>query len=509
MDQVEEMKGLVTLRVSVTGNVDSGKTTLTGILSAPSGTTDDGRGALRDRVFNFQHEKENGRTTSIGHEIIGFDRDLQQVTSQKYKDQLGTKKKNFWPEIVQGSSRVVQLIDLCGHEKYLKTTMFGLSTLFPHYNMLVVGANMGVSRMTKEHIGITQALKIPMFVVITKMDLAPVNVYNDTIATLSKILKGSFCNLKPLVVKDAINLDKLAEMMPTRQVCPIFPVSNVNSHGIDVLKAFIARLPVYDAQASPIDQDLSQKPSSASALDELVESEFIIDSHFNVKNVGFVVGGTITRGTITINSQMMMGPDKNGTFRAIVVKGMQENRVDIETASKGQTVTVLVKSVVKAQPIKPSRALKKGMTLIGLNMTHAQSLQKKGAAPLTQAQVLDSLLVRDFEAEVVILHHASTIKQNYQAVMHSGSIRQSAIAVEIENISAKKSVADLTLEQTASQAPFQDSMKRMLNTGEKGLVRFRFAYYPEILRAGATIMFREGRTKGIGYVTRVFHGIKA
>jgi GTPase len=76
MDQVEEMKGLVTLRVSVTGNVDSGKTTLTGILSAPPGMADDGRGSLRDRVFNFAHEKENGRTTSIGHEIIGFDKDL-------------------------------------------------------------------------------------------------------------------------------------------------------------------------------------------------------------------------------------------------------------------------------------------------------------------------------------------------------------------------------------------------------------------------------------------------
>jgi len=51
-------------------------------------------------------------------------------------------------------------------------------------------------------------------------------------------------------------------------------------------------------------------------------------------------------------------------------------------------------------------------------------------------------------------------------------------------------------------------MKKMLNTGEKGLVRFRFAFYPEILRAGATIMFREGRTKGIGYVTRVYPGLK-
>ena len=203
----QQLESVITVRVSVTGNVDSGKTTLTGILAAPAGVTDDGRGSLRDRVFNFAHEKENGRTTSIGHEIIGFDLNGQQVTSLKQKEQVAAKKKTLWPEIVQASSRVVQLIDLCGHEKYLKTTMFGLSSLYPHYNMLVVGANMGVSRMTKEHIGITQALKIPMFVVVTKIDLAPPEIYNQTVANLSKILKGSFCNLKPIVVKDEKNLD--------------------------------------------------------------------------------------------------------------------------------------------------------------------------------------------------------------------------------------------------------------------------------------------------------------
>lgn len=69
------------------------------------------------------------------------------------------------------------MIDLCGHEKYLKTTMFGLSGLYPHYAMLVVGANMGISRITKEHIGIAVSLKIPIFVVITKVDIAPPNVY--------------------------------------------------------------------------------------------------------------------------------------------------------------------------------------------------------------------------------------------------------------------------------------------------------------------------------------------
>lgn len=53
--------------------VDSGKSTLTCVLSCPAGVKDDGRGLLREKVFNFEHEKSNGRTTSIAHEIIGFD----------------------------------------------------------------------------------------------------------------------------------------------------------------------------------------------------------------------------------------------------------------------------------------------------------------------------------------------------------------------------------------------------------------------------------------------------
>ena len=80
--------------------------------------------------------------------------------------------------------------------------MFGLSGLYPQYSMLVVGANMGVSRMTKEHIGITMALKLPMFVVVTKIDISPDNIYQDTINTLTKIMKGSACNLRAMVVKD-------------------------------------------------------------------------------------------------------------------------------------------------------------------------------------------------------------------------------------------------------------------------------------------------------------------
>lgn len=84
-------------------------------------------------------------------------------------------------------------LDLCGHEKYLKTTMFGLVGLLPDYSMIVVGANMGVSRMTKEHLGISLALKVPIFIVITKIDISPPEVYEKSRDTLVKILRSPSC----------------------------------------------------------------------------------------------------------------------------------------------------------------------------------------------------------------------------------------------------------------------------------------------------------------------------
>jgi GTPase len=68
--------------------------------------------------------------------------------------------------------------------------MFGLVGLMPDYSMIVVGANMGVSRMTREHLGISLALGVPIFFVITKIDLAPPNIYEETVNTLMKILKS-------------------------------------------------------------------------------------------------------------------------------------------------------------------------------------------------------------------------------------------------------------------------------------------------------------------------------
>lgn len=41
------------LRIAMLGNVDAGKSTLTGVLTSAPGTLDDGNGLMRERVFTF------------------------------------------------------------------------------------------------------------------------------------------------------------------------------------------------------------------------------------------------------------------------------------------------------------------------------------------------------------------------------------------------------------------------------------------------------------------------
>jgi GTPase len=125
--------------------------------------------------------------------------------------------------------------------------MFGLVGLMPDYSMIVVGANMGVSRMTREHLGISLALGIPLFIVITKIDLAPEEKYQDTIATITKILKTPQAGKNPLTIERGetgknTDVALLAQAMADKVVCPIFSVSNVSGEGIPLLKTFLSKL---------------------------------------------------------------------------------------------------------------------------------------------------------------------------------------------------------------------------------------------------------------------------
>lgn len=47
-----------------------------------------------------------------------------------------------WTKICEKSSKVITFIDLAGHEKYLKTTVFGMTGHLPDFCMLMVGGRL-------------------------------------------------------------------------------------------------------------------------------------------------------------------------------------------------------------------------------------------------------------------------------------------------------------------------------------------------------------------------------
>lgn len=71
----------------------------------------------------FNNQAFKGRTSSVGNDILGFDSKGNIVND---KDTHGAKSLD-WEAICKNSSKVITFIDLAGHEKYLKTTVFGMT----------------------------------------------------------------------------------------------------------------------------------------------------------------------------------------------------------------------------------------------------------------------------------------------------------------------------------------------------------------------------------------------
>lgn len=189
---VESLEEVAEVRVAVVGNVDAGKSTMLGVLT--KGALDDGRGQARLNLFRHKHEVDSGRTSSIGCDILGFNAQGQAIRSDDMSSQSGAVRLS-WEQVCAKAHRLVTFLDLAGHEKYLKTTMFGLTGCSPDYSMLMVGANAGLIGMAREHLSISFALNVPVIVVVTKIDMCPPPVLEETMRQLHKVNQLVTCYL--------------------------------------------------------------------------------------------------------------------------------------------------------------------------------------------------------------------------------------------------------------------------------------------------------------------------
>ncbi|KAJ2347251.1 hypothetical protein GGF43_004798, partial [Coemansia sp. RSA 2618] len=456
----ERIEDMLEARVAVVGNVDAGKSTVLGVLT--QGALDDGRGQARIALFKHKHEIDSGRTSSVGMEILGFNK-----TDGAPVRHADMHRKAGWDEVCQRSSKIVTFLDLAGHEKYLKTTVFGMAGGAPDVVMLMVAANAGVAGMAKEHLGLALALGIPVFVVVTKIDMCPPQVLDATLKQLSRILRSSGCRKLPVAVSDHKSVVMAASRFVNQRVCPVFQISNVTGEGVDLLKTFLNILPlagsnsgssssVTPASTSPC----SPSRSESAAIEDEVPLRYDINEIFAVPYVGTVVSGVVSSGSVRLGDTVLLGPDFSGNFVPTQVRGIHRKRAEVEVGHQGQSVSLALKKISRSQ-------VRKGMVLL-----HKDEHEQPPTATCM------------FEAEVVVLYHSTTITSRYQAMVHCGSVRQTARVLSIRP-------ADPVEPDVAKDGD-------ALRTGDRARVLFQFIRHPEYITLGSRLIFREGRTKGVG-----------
>lgn len=445
------IENYINIKVAIAGNVDSGKSTFLSVLTYDK--LDDGRGSARVSIFNYPHEVKTGRTSSIGHQILGFDCYGNVIN---YKSSTG---KLTWPEIIKKSAKVISFFDTAGHAKYLKTTILGLSCSQPDVCFIMVSANKGLrddetkkdkikhQNMTKEHIFLCITLNIPFVIIVTKIDMMEdrKQVLKDTMDDIQKIIKCPGIRRQPIKVENKDDVLICAKQIHTESIVPIFNISNTTGFGFDNVKLFL----------NLVSNTTKQNNSNV---------EYIIDTTWSVTGFGTVIGGHLISGIINVNDKLLIGPN-NGNYEEITIRSIHSKRVPLQTVKSGSYVCLGLKKYNRSN-------VKSGNVIIGLKSPQ--------------------IFCNKFSADIKILKaHSTTIRIGYEPVLHIANIRQSVRLIHIKN-------------KINSRNPDKTKEDDILRTGDMASVTFIMCYKSEYIKQHMKFLLCEGTTKVIGTVTQIY-----
>jgi elongation factor 1-alpha len=407
--------------VGVAGHVDHGKSTLVGTLT--TGNLDNGSGRTRIFLDLQKHEMERGLSADLSFAIYGFCKDQP----LRVKNPLNKKEK---AKLVEECDKVISFVDTVGHEPWLRTTIRGIVGQKLNYGLVTVAANEGPTHITKEHLGIIMAMELPIIIAITKIDMVNEEKSREVKNKVFELLK--LVGRIPYMVKTGEDAQFVAKNM-NEHLVPVINVSSLTGNGLNLFDDLFLNLPIID------DAENREKPFM-----------MYIDKVYSVIGVGTVVSGTIRQGKVNKGDRLLLGPDGSGRFIEVGVKTMEMHHYKKDHAESGEVVGISITGV-------DMEDIKRGMILCSSDY--------------------EMKAVRDFEADVAILVHPTTIRDGYECITH--------------------------IETIAETTSFEPLDKEYMSAGDNGKVRMRFKYRPYCVKEGQKIIFREGRSKGIGTITKI------
>lgn len=229
---------------------------------------------MRDIVVGMAGHIDHGKTTVVKY-LTGVDTDtLPEEKSRGMTINLGFTQIKF-----DDGSRV-GLIDVPGHEKFIKNMSAGVSGV--DYLLMVIACDDGIMPQTEEHFQILKLFGVKSgMILLTKRDLVDEKRYEEVKKQCREYFKGSFLENSPLLPLSIINIESYNTLK-------------------NLLKDELKKI------------DLEEKERYF---------RMDIDRVFSVKGFGCVVTGTVKSGKISVGDTLTIYPQN----KMVKVKGLESH----------------------------------------------------------------------------------------------------------------------------------------------------------------------------------------
>ena len=245
---------------------------------------------------------DHGKTTLI-RALTGIETDRLREEKER-----GLSIVPGFAHLALPDGRVVGVVDVPGHERFLKNMLSGVTGV--DVVMLIIAADEGVMPQTTEHLHILELLKIKRgLIVLTKCDA----VDDDWLALAREDVRA---RLRDTFLADA----------------PLVEVAAPHGAGLEQLKRELARLCDELTQETP--RDVIQSPF-----------RMAIDRAFSISGFGTVVTGSVAEGAVAIGENLDVW--RPGAMQPLParVRGIEVHDAAAPRAERGQRGAINLASV--------------------------------------------------------------------------------------------------------------------------------------------------------------------
>jgi elongation factor 1-alpha len=429
-----------TLGINLVGRVNSGKTTLAGVLIQCR--LDNGSGLARAPFLTFPQEVRRGQTADLHVAFAAVDE------KDKFMPMPAPLDKGKRARIFDKAHRIITIFDAPGHQEYAKTMIRSVLGASAQYCAVLVPCldeqklamaeeqRSGILRLddiTREHLLLASNQQLPLIVIINKIDGCKEKILQqvrelvfDTIKEIGHV---------PLRITTSDDISIIYREISNRVVVPVFEVSCVTGQGLDLLRETLAKLP------TRVPDELVEKPAFA----------YIDKVYRGVRGTNVVITGTVHEGIFKPGQKVLCGPDKDGKFMKGSIGSIEVFKKRVQRVKAGDVFGFNIKRI-------PPEKVRRGQIVCDEDAL-AQPCQT-------------------FDATIIVTRHPTRIRIGYEPVFHCQTIQQPVIFEKIFG-------------------------KEYLVVGDVARVRMTFKKGPEVLRVGARIVTREANTRCIGSVVSI------